>query len=287
MLTDRFRAALLDVTTNQANRGLGYPKACEIAYSMAFSVNAVPDLSAPNNILALEYIKALKSSDSTILPHTVERLGAGFSEKNILSFKHQSATAIRELMKHDLISALQYLPESTKNTILSAYNSGELPCDAEKLSGAIISFLRLNLPSAISDIHDAGGGLYNRLHSASFEANGISNLIELADTKKYTTARIRRAIWYSFLGVTSSEIHTLPLYTQALAMDSVGKSILKDVKKMSSFPVITKPAAYEFLSDEAKLQKERCERADSVFQLTKPTHVSGSISLKSTPYIKN
>ena len=161
----------------------------------------------------------------------------------------------------------------------------EFPCDSERLASAIISNFRLNPLPMHPDVHDAGGGLYFRLQKASFNANGINSLTALADTKKYTTSRIRRAIWYSFFGVTSSSVKELPLYTQILAMDKVGKTILKDIKKMSDFPVLTKPSSYESLSDAAKCQKMLSDKADSVFQLTKPKAPHGNLALKTTPYI--
>ena len=149
----------------------------------------------------------------------------------------------------------------------------------------MICNFRLNSTPDVHDIQDAGGGLYNRLRNASFEANTINMLTALADTKKYTTARIRRAIWNSFFGVTSSFVKELPNYTQALSMDGIGKTILKEVKKVSDFPILTKPSSFDFLCDAATKQKLLCDKADSVFQLTKPKAPSGNLALKTTPYV--
>ena len=284
MSSAEYQNKIAELTVSNINSG--YPQICEMAYSALYNTTLSKDFFSPNNILAIEYIKALKTADSTISPHTIKRYGAGYSEKNLTAEPHQSASAIRGALLDDVNSALKNIPDNAKFTILTAYNNGELPCDSDKLSAAVISFLRLNFSRPECDIHDATGGLYNRLQNASFEASTISKLTALADTKKYTTARIRRAIWYSFFGVTSSEVKELPLYTNVLAMDNVGKAILKEVKKTSDFPVVTKPSSYDFLPDTAKRQKEKSDRADSIFQLTKPTHISGSYSLKCTPYIK-
>lgn len=283
--SDEYRARLKDELISSESQKVGYPKLCEKVYRELYSEGVSADFFSPNNILALEYIKAISESDSRLIPHTLKRAGAGYSEKKILAEEFQSATAIRGLMHSDIQSALDFIPENAKNALVSAYNDHKFPCDQEKLSSAIISHFRLNSPEANTDIHDASGGLYNRLQNASFEANSFAELTALADTKKYTTARIRRAIWYSFFGVTSSIVKELPEYTQVLAMDTVGRSILKDVKKMSAFPVITKPASYEFLSDTAKERKQLADKADAVFQLTKPKAHSGSAALKSTPYV--
>lgn len=285
MQSEKYIKKITELLNSQKTKSMGYPMICEKAYKLSFGDDLTSDFFSPNNILAIEYIKALTDIGSNIEPHTIKRTGANYSEKKIIVKSHQSATAIRNLMSYDMNSAVEYIPNNAKDVILSAYHRSQLPCDEEKLSSAVISHFRLNPPSAKSDIHDADGGLNNRLRNASFEATSISKLTELADTKKYTSSRIRRTIWYSFFGVTSSEVNELPAYTQVLAMNSVGRSILKEAKKMTDFPVVTKPSSYDFLSDRAKRQKELSDRADSVFQLTKPKATHGNTSLKTSPFI--
>lgn len=266
-------------------REVGYPKMCEKAYRNLFGDEVPENFFTSNNILALEYIKALIASKSNIQPHTVMRLGSSYSEQKITDFEHQSATAIRELFSKDFKSALNFLPQNSIKTVIQEHEDCHFPIDSEKLSSAIISHLRLYSPEADTEIHDAKGGLYNRLYNASFKANTISSLTNLAGTKKYTAARIRRAIWYSFFGVTSSTVKELPRYTQVLAMDNVGKTILKEVKKNSDFPILTKPSDCSKLPIEALKQKELADKADSVFHLAKPNPPLGNASLLTTPYV--
>ena len=120
----------------------------------------------------------------------------------------------------------------------------------------------------------------------SAEATSISNLTKRTETKKYTTARIRRAIWNSYFGVTSSDIRTMPSYTQVLAMDSHGRAMLKKIGKQSHFPILTKPSNTDFLPDSAKLQKDLSDKADSIFQLSKPQPKDGKSALRFTPFVK-
>ena len=266
-------------------KDVGYPELCETIYRKLFNSKISNDFFSPNNILALEYIKAILSTDTKLQPHTISRFGAAYSEEKISNSSHQSATAIRSLLRKNFISALNFVPKNSIDVLVGEYEKKRLPTDPEKLSSAIISHFRLNSPDANKHVHDAKGGLYNRLYNASFKVNTISSLTNLAGTKKYTTARIRRAIWYSFFGVTSSTVKELPCYTQVLAMDNVGKTILKDVKKISDFPILTKPSDYIKLPAEAKRQCELAIKADTVFHLTKPTPPDGTASLITTPYV--
>ena len=278
-----YQDKLSEIINTSNNKNIGYPALCEKAYKLLFAEDIISDFFTPNNILAIEYIKALSSFGSTITAHTLKRVGAEYSENKITDEAHQSASAIRNLMLTSFDSAMEYIPNKAKDTVISAHTNKHMPCVEDKLSSAVISHLRLNSPEA--QIHDANGGLYNRLQNASFEASTISKLTEIAGTKKFTSSRIRRAIWYSFFGVTSSDVKELPQYTQVLAMDNVGKSILKDVKKKMDFPVVTKPSSYDFLSAAAKRQKELSDKADSVFQLTKPDLTHGKLSLKTSPFV--
>ena len=287
MSTDLFKSNLGDFISSSNLKEVGYPKLCEQVYTSLFTVSGSPFDFTPNNILGLEYIKALLEEKSKIKPHTVKRIGASFSEKKITDEVCQSAAAIRESILDDFDSALNFIPENAKSIFLSEYTDKQIPCNSEKISAAVISNFRLNSSPLNSDIQDAGAGLYNRIRNASFNANSLKDLISLANTKKYTSARIRRAVWNSFFGVTSSSVKELPRYTQVLAMDRIGKTILKEIKKVSDFPVLTKPSSFDRLSGAALSQKQLSDKADSVFQLTKPEPPCGNLALKTTPYVVN
>ena len=285
MLSPEFQEAVSSAQKKKDFLSTGYASLTEAVYRSTFAYDG-ESFTTPNNILALEYIKALIRSKSLIKPHTVKRLGASYNEDKITDIAFQSATAIRGRIESGDVSALNFMPNEAKNRYLLALNNSEIPCDYEKLSSAIISFFRLNSTPA-KKIHDAEGGLYNRLADLSLKTNSISSLTELAATKKYTLARIRRAVLFSFLGVTSSDVKTEPCYTQVLAMDSIGSRLLKAIKKKGRISVLTKPSATSKLAGEALKQKALSDAADAVFQLTKPTCVDGAYHMTFTPYIRS
>lgn len=282
-LSEEYEATLRKLI--DAKVGIGYPALCEAAME-SIGLDTAGVCTTPNNILALEYIKALMRERSSIKPHTVKRCGASFDEENILNDSFESATAIRKAVADGDFSALDYIPKSSKEVLLCAKIKGAFPCTEEKLDSAVISSFRLNSTAEGADIADAAGGLYNRLQALSLEANNIQTLIRLAETKKFTRARIRRAVWYSFLGVTSSEIKASPLYTQLLAANEQGRTMLKEIRKRGRIPVLTKPSDTDALTREALAEKERSDRADSVFQLTKPIPADGCFAVRFTPYVK-
>lgn len=279
-LCDEFKKEFSNLLNDKS---LGYPARCELAYK---AVCGECDVSfTPNNILAIEYIKALLESGSTIKAHTVKRNGASYNSEAFEDASNQSASAIRNAFNASDKAALDYIPDVCKNIISASEKNGDLPCDISRLSPAFISKLRLSSSLPSEDYHDANDGLYNRLYNISFEANDITSLLKLSETKNYTKARIRRALLNVFFGVTSSVVKALPKFTQILAMDSIGMHLLKQVKK-TEFKILTKPSAYEHFDEIEMNQKRLSDTADAIFELTKPIPKHGKSVLKFTPFIK-
>lgn len=267
------------------NPALGYAELAEAALEEILPGTAHALLS-PNNILAIEYIKALRRRNSIIQPHTVAREGAGYSAINIdESKKYQSATAIREALIAGDISAAQHIPEAARETLLGEIEAKNAPCLEERLSSAVLAHFRLSSPSAPCDVQDARGGLYNRLITKSYEAHDISSLAVLTETKKFTNARIRRAIWYSFFGVTSSDMKSSPAFTRVLALDKQGQAILRTAKSAARIPIVTKPSE-SLLCPIAAKKKVFSDGADAVFQLSKPAHAKGNHAMLTSPFYK-
>ena len=285
MLSDEYYALMKELSVDEKHTGLSYPKMCELALKRLDSNNVGVEFT-PNNILALEYIKALISSDSNIKPHTIARKNSSFSEESIIEGNIQSAAAIRSAISVKDITALEYVPNSSKKAILDAVKSGDFPCDEEKIAPAIISSFRLNSSTTSEQIQDAAHGLYNRLKDISFETNTIYDMVISAESKRFTRSRIRRAIYNSYLSVTSSHVSELPAYTQLLALDEIGRGILKSIRKQRAFPIITKPSDFTEYGEVVTRQKQMSDRADSVFQLTKPVAKDGNLGMRFTPYVK-
>ncbi len=286
MLSDKFTKRQKELTADEASKDIGYPQLCEKIYKELFGNKISSSFFAPNNILAIEYIKAILNTKSSIIPYTTKRIGAGYNDEEISDSIIQSASAIRKLIFENSNSALEYVPIASREILKEDLNLNKAPCDSEKLSSAILSHFCLNSQFAECNIHDASGGLYNRLASLSRKATSIKHLTELAATKKYTSARIRRAIWFSFFGVTSSDVRTPPEYTQVLAMDSCGRTLLKRIKKTTDYPIITKSSSYSELNEVAVKQKELADKADFVFELARPSAFPPDTALKISPFVK-
>ena len=271
------------LSADKSTNNLGYAEIRDIAFKNVFGHEA--PLNSANNILAVEYIKALRTENSSITPFTIKRTGAAYNDDTLSNGSIQSATAIRSLILQNCDSAAKFMPICVAESIFREQSVGAFPLDQESLFPAVATSFTLNFTNDADNIHDIAGGLYNRLKNKSIEATSIQSLVELATTKKYTTARIKRGIWYSLLGVTSSDVKTLPEYTQVLGMNKVGQILLKEIKKTAAISVLTRPSDLPAVPLAAK-QKELADKADSISQLAKPIPMSQGSIYKRSPFVK-
>ena len=112
MLTPEYQQELSSALAVKEDKNEGYPKMCERALAKVAKNDTEYVSLTPNNILAIEYIKALISTKSKIKPHTVKRDGADYNEESIIHDKHQSASAIRNALASSDVSALDFVPDS-------------------------------------------------------------------------------------------------------------------------------------------------------------------------------
>lgn len=264
---------------------LGHARKAELLYRKLFGDTDASLLSSPNNTLGIEYLRALNFIGSTIEPHTVKREGS-YHENELIPDIYPSATAIRNSWRAAAYEeGFLFLPEASANVFRQELTSGTFPIDQNELSTVVLAHFRniLTHPSTTLPAED-GGGLYARLCRLSHKATDLQNLIELSKTKKYTTARIRRLIWYALFGVTSSDLCAKPKYTQLLAMDDRGAKLLRRIHRQGTIDILTKPADYHCMSEEAVYQAEKDIRADQLFLLARNVALRNDSPFLRTPY---
>jgi len=205
LTTDEFTAAM--------RRGLTYPAALQEAIEEYYTDDVVEILARPNNTLGVEYVKALNESGSRIKPFTVKRT----------SSVHDGAGSSSEIRRKMLASGGDY-------------------ADITRLETAILAKLRLMSEKEIRRSPNVGGGLENRIRKAARAARSLNELYFLSKTKRYTLARIRRAILCCFLGITAADVKLMPQYVRVLGMNGRGKEILSAAKNCS-LPIDTSLAA--------------------------------------------
>lgn len=230
--------------------------------------SALAALREPNNLLGVEYIRALIRARSDILPLALPRIGAAHGDTKASAEGIYSASAARELLLGDEKAqkkAFFALPDTSIGVIKREILEGKIAADAELLENLYLMHYRLCDEDAIAVYDGLGGGLAARFHRAAREARDGSEMFTLIKTKKYTDAYLRRALLSGYLGLSRAELNEAPAYTQVLGMNARGEGILSAVRKKSGIPILTKPADYRRLAPAARLAAERASRADSLW----------------------
>ena len=221
---------------HELSKGISYPKARDNALMMY--LNNIRQLSnvvsSPNNILGIEYLKALKKFNSNILPIAIPRFS---SEYNDTSFSGNiaSATAIRNIIKNKGFDILQkLLPSSSYSILMDNIKVGHIVPDITVFEKEIIYNLRKMSINEISELADVSEGLEFAIKNAANSCNSIVEFLNIIKSKRYTTTRLQRILLYSLLGITKRDISLskkcLP-YIRVLGFNERGKYLISEVAK--------------------------------------------------------
>ena len=221
--TDALKAAADAIRSERVNaliaaemRGGGYyPRALEEAVRAVCGDEVAAAVSSPNNILAVEYIRALEGTGIRPLP--IKRQGAAHdSDKTDGGFA--SASHIRSLLREGAdCSAL--LPEIPPHVTRP-----------ELLDRAVLYRLRTITAEELRALPEVGEGLENRILEAAGRAQSVEELLTMVKTKRYTHARLRRILACAFLGLTE-ELQTAPAdYVRVLGFTDEGEQILRSCR---------------------------------------------------------
>ncbi|SHI69055.1 Predicted nucleotidyltransferase [Clostridium amylolyticum] len=210
--------------------------------SLASSSKLTSLLQSSNNILALEYCKALYKNNSKIKPITLTRMGDNYNETTLTS-NFASATAIRNALRSkDIYSIKDYVPESTFQELIKL-NGNNYKFIFEDSMFPYLKY-KLMLNRDLHKLPDVSEGLDNRIYSAISNSKSIQELILKSKTKRYTYTRINRILCQYFLGFEEYDIKSLrksePSYVRILAFNHRGREIIKDIKNTSSMEIVNK-----------------------------------------------
>lgn len=209
-------------------------------------------LQSPNNILGIEYCKALLDCKSTVEPLTIRRFGAAHDAKEAQG-TIASASAIRTLLKEgEKERALSLMAPAMKEAYLEEEAAGRAPVLWQNSERAILARLRSMRREDFAALDRGKEGLYNRLYEASRTAAGVEELLAAAKTKRYAYARLRRIVLWAYLGLKPAELPQHPVYLRPLAMNDRGRAVLAKMRKEAALPILTKPADVRRLGPEAQ-----------------------------------
>jgi predicted nucleotidyltransferase len=203
-------------------------------------------LKEPNNTLAVEYIRALKSLNSNILPFTIKRNKIGHNDYFAVD-EFASASFIRNEIKNGG-NIEKFVPKNSNYNLLKPTLDYKV---AELLS------YRLNLGDKFDfeNHQNISEGLNNRILKYK-DSKSIAEFIENIKCKRYTQTRIRRALYSILLDIKQNETRlVMPSYTRLIAMTKTGQAFLSSTKKKHNIKVYSKITKKDIFTN-LQLKKE-------------------------------
>ena len=211
--------------------GLSYPKARQMAFE---EFNCDCDISSPNNILAIEYISAIRKNNYSITPITVNRKGANYND-NFAIDDFSSATHIRNLINNNK-DFQKYVPDNAYQIYKNALVNGEY-LNAEKFNISALSILR-STNTINPEIANMAEGLENRIASAVKTSSNLAEIYDNVKTKRFTHSRIRRAVLSCIMNVTNDDSHIPVPYCRLLGFNTEISGKLGNFVKKCSLPYV-------------------------------------------------
>lgn len=240
------------------SEGMTYPAARQealLVYTENPKLNKF--LNEPNNILGIEYCKALLRLKSPIEPLTILRRESGYHQLD-LSRKYSSATAIRQILERkDFSGVKDQIPGPAYDILLK-----ELLLRAHLTSDDFSMLLRYKLmletDQSLSRYLDVSQELTNRIYSKLNQFSSFSQFITEIKTKDLTYTRVSRSLLHILLNITDFKLgknpaQTVP-YARVLGFRKESSGIMKEIKEKSTVPLISKLADAKNLLDTAALE---------------------------------
>ena len=242
--------AYKNILSHELSKGLSFPKARENALLMYLNdIRRFSNvLSSPNNILGIEYLKALKKLKSPIIPVTIERYNAGYHDTTY-NGNVASATAIRNIVKNNGWDILRkVVPENTFSILLENIKVGHVVPDLSTFEKQIIYNLRKMSLQEIAELPDVSEGLENAIKNAANSCNSVVEFLNIIKSKRYTNTRLQRILLYALLGITKKDIvlskKAIP-YIRVLGFNNKGKYLISEVARANpKLEIITSVKKY-------------------------------------------
>lgn len=213
------------------SEGKSYPR----ARFDALRDYGVPDhlleaIAQPNNILAIEYLRAIYAFQSEIQPLPVTRVGSDYNSAE-LSGSYSSATAIRAALYDGNREVLDAMPSFVGGQLMF---DEQMRIDPDALGDMMLYAMRRMSPSQLTDLPDVVEGFENVIARAARSVTDIQLFYDAVKSKRYTLARCKRIAACALLGITLDQVHATMkspdgCYLRVLGMQKRARPLLSQI----------------------------------------------------------
>ena len=213
------------ILREELEKGLSFPAARQAALTrMGLDGELV---ASPNNILAVEYCKAMAARNTKMRPMPITREGS-YHDK-LPDDENPSATALRRLLTEGG-DWKRYVPEE----VAPIFEGAEIHTLAAG-ERAILAKLRTMTDKEFEALPYGSEGLWRKFMHACRSKATLEEIIAATKSKRYTRTRLDRMMMCAFLGLTEDDMKTPAPYPRVLAFNDRGRAVLKEAKKTGLF----------------------------------------------------
>ena len=237
------------ILKRQMKSGASYPQARNHALSVTAPhlTGTLPVLQSPNNILGLEYIKALKKRQSRIQPYTLNRLGADYHTAS-LEASYSSALAIRESIRQR--KDIQYIQDQVPSTVYDLMERAfghTFPILPDDLSTLLPYKLLLEQKDSYTSYLDIDTSFSDRLSRMLSSYTDHASFCDQLKTKNMTYTRVSRNLLHILLNIYQKDMDSFCkedyiYYARLLGFKKEAESLLSLIKERSTIPFLSKLA---------------------------------------------
>ena len=266
----------------EMKNGVSYPEALTRSVEKIYGAQTAAVLREPNNLLGIEYMKALRELGSGIKPFIVGRRSAAHGES--LEMLHErkqeqriaSGTAVRKAVYAGGARAAELLVPDTSFSIISGYerSSGFSFTEyRDKIKKNMFELLKYKIitsdESELAEVYGVAEGLENRLKSCISGAEDIDGLIDSVKSKRYTRARRSRTLMHLLINLRTTDFETLreTYCARVLGFSPTGGKLLRLMSESSAIPVFSNLSRLDKRSPEAARVLKYDMRASDVYAL--------------------
>lgn len=275
--------------------GLSYPLAREAALKAhcdACGLSSCPEdtLRNPNNLLGIEYCKAILAQNSKLTPYTIRRIGASYHEAAVSTGICSSAAALRALLTNivsdssELLSALQ---SQVPAEVFPVYQDSlsTLPFITANDFSALLSYrLLYETAESLCTYADWNLELANRVLSLQNPAASFEQTAAALKSKQITLTRANRMLLHVLLQITSDRLqlarrHGSAFYARLLGLRENSSKALRHLAATTSIPLINKlaPAQKELQGIAAEFLQQDI-RAAELYRMIQQTKTASQIA---------
>ena len=234
--------------------GNTYPRSIALALNTYYQGHSVihPEIwENPNNVLGIEYIKALLRLNSPMGAYTIKRVSNHYNDTEITQ-PIASATAVRQELYASGVSEklLSSMPANAAAILENELSKGRGPLRLEDFEDILLYRLRTLSADSIKDYISISEGLEHRIKKTALTAKGIEELIEGIKTKRYTRAFIQRLLCHILMDLKWEQSIAFkqpdtPSYARVLGFNEMGKVLLRKMMDAAASPIINKVASFK------------------------------------------